>query len=60
MTTDIKISGTKVTVKRPAPPSPANIRPVEPMKGTRNPQHTQPKVPPHIAREILRRLLEGE
>jgi len=42
---EIKRSGTKVTVKRPAPQSPANVRPVSPAKGTGNPQHTHVKVP---------------
>jgi hypothetical protein len=45
MTTEIKISGTKVTVKRPAPQSPANVRPADPMKGVKNGQHTHVKVP---------------
>lgn len=50
----IVISGTKATVKRPAPQSPANIRPVQPMKGTRNPQHTQTNLPPSLNKKIKR------
>ena len=41
----VKISGTKATVKRPAPQSPANVRPVDGMKGTQNRQHTHVPVP---------------
>lgn len=52
MSTEIKISGTKVTVKRDAPTSPANVRPVDPMKGTRNPAHIQPNLPPALARKV--------
>ena len=39
----IKISGNKVTVKRPAPQSPANVRPVTPKQGN-NPAHTHVNV----------------
>jgi hypothetical protein len=48
----IKRSGTKITVKRPAPQSPANVRPVSPTQG-RNPRHTHVKVPPSIVRHIV-------
>ena len=47
----IKISGNKVTVKRPAPQSPANIRPVTPQKGN-NPAHTHANVPPSLAKKM--------
>ena len=47
----IKISGNKVTVKRPAPQSPANVRPVTPQKGN-NPAHTHVNVPPSLAKKM--------
>jgi len=43
-------SGTKVTVKRPAPSSPANIRHTDPRNGY-NPQHTHVKVPPALVKK---------
>ena len=51
---EVKISGTKVTVKRPAPQSPANIRPVDERKGW-NEQHTHVKPPRSLLRRILGR-----
>ena len=47
----IKISGNKVTVKRPAPQSPANVRPVTP-KQANNPAHTHVNVPPSLAKKM--------
>ena len=47
----IKISGNKVTVKRPAPQSPANVRPVTPKQGN-NPAHTHVNVPPSLAKKM--------
>ena len=47
----IKISGNKVTVKRPAPQSPANIRPVTPKQGN-NPAHTHVNVPPSLVKKM--------
>lgn len=51
----IKKRGTKMTIKRTAPISPANVRHVTP--GTlQNPRHTHVPVP----RSILRRILFGK
>ena len=47
----LKISGNKVTVKRPAPQSPANVRHVTPKQG-RNPAHTHVNVPKSIAKKV--------
>jgi len=47
----IKISGNKVTVKRPAPQSPANVRPVTPKQGN-NPAHTHVNVPPSLTKKM--------
>lgn len=52
-TTEVKISGTKVTIKRPAPQSPANVRPVQPQKGYKNLQHTQQPAPKSLLHKIL-------
>lgn len=49
----LKISGTKVTIKRPAPQSPANVRPVTPKSGN-NPRHVHVKVPPSMAKKIIK------
>ena len=47
----LKISGNKVTVKRPAPQSPANVRHVTPKQG-HNPAHTHVNVPKSIAKKV--------
>lgn len=48
----VKISGTKVTIKRPVPVSPANVRRVTP--GTpQNPRHVHIPVPRSIAKKII-------
>jgi hypothetical protein len=44
-------SGNKITVKVPAPQSPANVRPVTPAHGN-NPAHTHVKVPPSIVKKM--------
>lgn len=52
MSTEIKKSGTKLTVKRPAPQSPANVRNVDERNG-RNGRHTHSKAPRGILAKLL-------
>ena len=53
MSVIIKKSGTKLTIKRSAPQSPANIREVNSMKGWRNRQHTHASPPPSWVKKLL-------
>lgn len=48
---EVKRSGTKLTVKRDAPQSPANIRPVDEKSGSQNLRHTHAKAPKSMARK---------
>jgi len=48
--TTVKISGTKATVKRPAPQEPANVRPVSTGHGW-DTRHTHLRIPPSLVRK---------
>ena len=50
--TTVKVSGNKVTVKRPASPSQSNIRPTSPAKGLKNQAHTHAKPSKSFWRKI--------